>query len=94
LALLLIRRLPLAPLQSAIDPDTTALAHVLAHAVGRPAINAHIEEVRPLVEVAVGIATTGVAGDPKGAYAHAGRQRTQLGVSRETAHQNDTVDAE
>src|SRR5665213_323782 len=86
LALLLLGGFPLAPLQSAVDGDATALMRVATDVLRRGAVDAHVEVVRLLREVTVGATTGRVAGDPQTAHAQAGGQRPQLWILGETSH--------
>ena len=73
LAALLLGGLPLAPLQPAVDGHAAALAHVAAHALRRRAVDAHVEEVRPLGVLAIGLAAAGVARDSQATHSSSRR---------------------
>ncbi len=91
---LLLGGLPLAPLQPSVNRDAATPAHVAADGLAGRAVDADVEVVGPLDELAVGVLVARVARDTQPAHAGSRGQRTQLGVAGQTADENDAVDRE
>src|SRR6266536_104273 len=93
LALRAVLRLPLAPLEPAVDADGAPLREVLRAVLALVSPDGDVEVVglfRPLARGAVLAAR--VDREPQAAYRHAARRVPELGVAREVADQDDAVD--
>ena len=88
-----VLRLPLAPVEPAVDRDGAALGEVLRAALGLVAEDGDAEVVRlvgPLPGVAVLAAR--VDGDPQAADGRAARRVPELWVARQVADEHDAID--
>src|SRR5207244_2695256 len=92
LALAAVLRLPLAPVEPAVDPHGAALGEVLRATLALVAPDRHVEVVGLVSPVALRILLAGVDGTPELADGRAARGVPQLGVLREVADEHDAID--
>src|SRR5690242_10583244 len=92
LALRAVLRLPLAPVEPAVDRDRASLAQVLRAALGLVAEDRDPEVVRLVDPLARLVAPPSVDGDAEVADRSAAGRVAQLGVPRQVADQYDAVD--
>src|SRR6188472_354325 len=87
-----IRRLPLAPVEPAVDADRAAFRQVLRAALGLVAEDGDVEVVRLVDPVTRLVAAAAVHCNPQAANGRTAGGVPQLGVLRQVAYQNDAVD--
>src|SRR5437773_2254640 len=93
LALGAVLRLPLAPLEAAVDRDRAALGEVLRAVLALVAPDRDVEVVRLLRPLAGGrILAPRVHREPQAADGHPARRVPELRVAREVADEDDAVD--
>src|SRR5439155_25104408 len=88
-----VLRVPLAPLEPAVDGDRAALREVLRAALSLVAPDGDVEVVRLLGPLAGGaVLAARVHGDPQAADGGPARGVAKLGVAGQIADQDDAVD--
>src|SRR5215213_10131031 len=93
LALVAVLRLPLAPLEAAVERDRPALGEEARAVLALGAPDRHVEEVGLVLPLPRGLVlAAGVGRDPQRAHGHAARRGAKLGISGEVAREDDPVD--
>src|SRR5947209_13657130 len=92
LALRPVLRVPLAPVQPAVDADGAALAQVLRARLGLVAEDRHVEVVGLVDPLAGLVAAAAVDGDAQAADCGAAGRVPELGILRQVPDEHDTVD--
>ena len=82
---------PVADLQPALDHGHAALGEVLADKLGGLAPGNDINEIRCLF-AALAALEVAVHGEGEGRHGRPGLRAAQLGVTGQTAHDNDTIE--
>src|SRR5215208_3914432 len=93
LALVAVLRLPLAPLEAAVEGHGAALGEEARAVLALRAPDRDVEEVGLVLPLPGGLVLAARIGrDPQGAHRHAARGRAELGVSGEVAREDNPVD--
>src|SRR4029079_13049505 len=87
-----VGRVPLAPVEPAVDADRAALREVLRAALGLVAEDGDVEVVRLVDPGARLVAPAAVHRHPQAADRRSAGGMPQLGVLRQVAYENDAVD--
>src|SRR5215208_5546949 len=88
-----VLRLPLAPLEPAVDTDGAALREVLRAVLALRAPDGDVEVIRLLRPLARRrVLAARVHREPEAADGHSARRMAELGVAREVADEDDAVD--
>src|SRR6478672_1519562 len=87
-----VRRIPLAPVEAAVDCDAAALLEVLGAVLALRAPDGHVEVVGLVDPLARSVLAAGVDGDPQLADGGSARGGAQLRILREVPRDEDSVD--